>query len=78
MDKESFNKIFDKIGNIDFSKFIPPTYDLSQNLSNYSVAELAKGKSAIGEVIEQIETQNQLASQQIHILLEQGFEQHFQ
>lgn len=73
MKLEELSGLFDKVGSIDFSKFIPPTLDYPSILdTNFTIEQVKPDNSIIEKIQKQIEAQNRLASQQISILLEQN------
>lgn len=72
MKLEELSGLFDKAGRMDFSKYMPSFPDYSSVLDSLTIEHVKPDNSIIEGIQKQIEAQNQLASQQISILLEQN------
>lgn len=72
MNLEELNGLFDKIGSFDFSRVTTPEYSFQKiDIPSVEAISIDPEDTIMGDIKRQIQAQNELASQQINILLEQ-------
>ena len=73
MNLEELNGLFDKIGSFDISRVTTPEYSFPKiDIPSVEAISIDPENTIMGDIKRQIQAQNELASQQINILLEQN------
>ena len=73
MNLEELNGLFDKIGSFDISRVTTPEYSFQKiDIPSVEAISIDPEDTIMGDIKRQIQAQNELASQQINILLEQN------
>ena len=73
MNLEELNGLVDKIGSFDFSRVTTPEYSFQKiDIPSVEAISIDPENTIMGDIKRQIQAQNELASQQINILLAQN------